>query len=916
MDGTPDSILLQRWRQNRDAPAFAEIVARYSGMVYSTCRRILGAVPDADEVTQDCFLAMEKANPRAGKYLGPWLYRVAVRRALNCLRSAKRRREREHRFWAEHADEGRRRGQSEILGYVDEAISGLSDKLRAPVVLHFVEGRTQEEAAKALGLPRTTVTTRITRGIEEIRKKLKRRGVPVSAAALTALLGSSLTEAVPPALTAALGKLALAGSAASGAKAAAGWILATKVTATCVVVAVGVIAAIRMPTRPTRTPKPPAEESAAAEPDEISIPQNKGTDAVSTPPGRSRTKPIPTKDIVGGGLVVDHAGQPVPGAQIVVSRDGKPVERTRANADGGFQCAPVTDERHELYAFKPGIGLAVVPDIASYDLAEPVTLKPLGCIGGRVYDRETGKGIAGLLIRIQRLGGRDTLTKHARHLFDEFRGTDALGEGESYQKTDKDGRYLFDDCLRSKYGLGFMHYASDYAFPRFGDAAISPTLDAGERLTNFDIALLTGGTISGTVRDPYGNPIPEAKVCLLGSKQWCEWSLGLMSTQDGTFCLRGLPKGGSYTVCAKHKDYAFAWSKTVDLVDTQELTGVDVQLSFGHAVYGRLEDDRGKPIGGARIDLRWTSVYQKTQAVSVYQTKTQADGSFVFARVGPGEQAFSVSGINRAAYNTARPFEFVMPQDADLNDLVVVLKRKASGFITGRVTDDSDRPLAWVTLKVNGSTTNNISLSSQAYSDTNGVYRLKGLGGGRHLTVDAIRSRHEYARHYNVAVNSTGVDFTLYRCGRLIGKVLDATTGNPNRQRGAFHHRLPSARLGSCPCGMASRIWNADRPTYSSRRLSPGGNDNTNGARGAVGCAYAEPQSPDPSHWYHNTSQRTEEGGGSVSRRGMDPVRWRPRSGRMLGAARRALQGGRERREAATTRRVLDRGRGGRDNGT
>jgi RNA polymerase sigma factor (sigma-70 family) len=208
---TPDPDLMRRWRLRRDASAFAEIVARYSGMVYATCRRILVQAPDAEEVAQDCFLAMAEADVKVGGYLGPWLHRVAVRRALNRLKAKKRRHERERRFAEEASMDTVEPTWDDLSPHIDEAVSALPEKLRRPVVMHFLEGRTQAATAEALGLPRRTVTARIAKGVEEIRGELRRRGIPVTQALLVALLGEDLSQAAPPALVARLGRLALAG---------------------------------------------------------------------------------------------------------------------------------------------------------------------------------------------------------------------------------------------------------------------------------------------------------------------------------------------------------------------------------------------------------------------------------------------------------------------------------------------------------------------------------------------------------------------------------------------------------------------------------------------------------------------------------------------------------------------------------
>ncbi len=64
-----DVTLWQRWQSERDPEAFAELVSRYSGLVFGTCRRILGNAADAEDVTQECFLEILRADFRVQRSL-------------------------------------------------------------------------------------------------------------------------------------------------------------------------------------------------------------------------------------------------------------------------------------------------------------------------------------------------------------------------------------------------------------------------------------------------------------------------------------------------------------------------------------------------------------------------------------------------------------------------------------------------------------------------------------------------------------------------------------------------------------------------------------------------------------------------------------------------------------------------------
>ncbi len=140
-----DAMLMDRWRRRSDAEAFAEIVGRHVGMVYGTCRRLLGD-SEAEDVVQECFIKLSQSELRHGQAIGGWLHRVATNACLDRLRATQRRQQREEAF-------ATRPRQSEISWddlqeHVDEAVAALPDDLRLPIIYHFLEGRTHQDVAR------------------------------------------------------------------------------------------------------------------------------------------------------------------------------------------------------------------------------------------------------------------------------------------------------------------------------------------------------------------------------------------------------------------------------------------------------------------------------------------------------------------------------------------------------------------------------------------------------------------------------------------------------------------------------------------------------------------------------------------------------------------------------------------------
>jgi len=246
-----EAILLNRFVRSGDAEAFAEIIRRYAGLVYSAALRVLADVDRASDVAQETFLQLAKDAGNVSGSLPGWLHRVATHKAIDQVRRDATRRHREAEYGAVRPQEAAE--WKEISPYVDEALNLLDPRLRHILISHFLEGRSTREIARAVGVSQATVSRRIEAGVELLRAGLRRRGILVAAGALSLLLGENAAQAAPPALLAELGKIALVSGSLAGTTAGAGAasgldaivtsILAaikTNVAAVAAVVAIGV----------------------------------------------------------------------------------------------------------------------------------------------------------------------------------------------------------------------------------------------------------------------------------------------------------------------------------------------------------------------------------------------------------------------------------------------------------------------------------------------------------------------------------------------------------------------------------------------------------------------------------------------------------------------------------------------------
>jgi RNA polymerase sigma factor (sigma-70 family) len=206
LEDSTDTELLQRFADDNDEDAFAVLVGRYGPLVLGVCRRILRDNHDTEDAFQATFLVLARKAGTIHKHesLWSWLYKVAYRIALRA-RTGKVRRQTQEKLAVQRVTT-RQAGTAADLylsEFLDEEVQRLPEKYREPILLCYLQGETNEEAARRLRCPTGTVKIRLLRARELLRKRLERRGVALSLAALAVGLVQQATAAVPPALGAA-----------------------------------------------------------------------------------------------------------------------------------------------------------------------------------------------------------------------------------------------------------------------------------------------------------------------------------------------------------------------------------------------------------------------------------------------------------------------------------------------------------------------------------------------------------------------------------------------------------------------------------------------------------------------------------------------------------------------------------------
>jgi RNA polymerase sigma-70 factor (ECF subfamily) len=165
---------------------FEAFVRRYQDMVFATAVRLLGSPADAEDAAQTVFLRafqrydeVVKSPAAAG-----WLKTTTRNVCLNHLARYRSR----WRFFSELSEEGRadysdglpsgllpiveQLERADVAAALEQAVRGLPDHQRVPLVLFHFDNASYQEIADTLGVSVAKVKTDIHRGREALRRLL------------------------------------------------------------------------------------------------------------------------------------------------------------------------------------------------------------------------------------------------------------------------------------------------------------------------------------------------------------------------------------------------------------------------------------------------------------------------------------------------------------------------------------------------------------------------------------------------------------------------------------------------------------------------------------------------------------------------------------------------------------------------
>jgi RNA polymerase sigma-70 factor (ECF subfamily) len=185
LDITEQRIIQRAKSGDRDA--FAELVDLYKDKVYHVSYRMLGNRQEAEDVAQETFLRvyanLDNYDPQYK--FSTWIYRIASNLSIDIIRKRKKNLSLDAEItgadgmdWHDRLADASKGPEEEVLTdelqeEVQGAIMGLNPKYRAVMLLRYLEDLSLQEISEIVQLPISTIKTRIHRGREALRKKLR-----------------------------------------------------------------------------------------------------------------------------------------------------------------------------------------------------------------------------------------------------------------------------------------------------------------------------------------------------------------------------------------------------------------------------------------------------------------------------------------------------------------------------------------------------------------------------------------------------------------------------------------------------------------------------------------------------------------------------------------------------------------------
>ena len=422
---------------------------------------------------------------------------------------------------------------------------------------------------------------------------------------------------------------------------------------------------------------------------------------------------LETGGIISGYVTDRTTGHPIAGVQVNSdSLEHSFGSDAMTDASGRYTLTGLAPGSHRVRAEVQGQAYvrAFYKDVISWDDANLVVVKGKEEVKGIDFSLQRGASVSGRMVDDETLSPISGLEIRAR--LDD-------GDDVSWAESNFDGTYTLlavpEGVLEiSARGRGYI------------EERTKVTIRGQAPIEDFDLTLSLGSSIAGRVFDrDTGFPIANLEVHAVvpPNRQHVAWE---RTDADGRFTLSGIAPG-LIDVVAQGQDYV-PHQQRVSVLDRERVTGLEMELSAGGTVSGRVTDGAtGAPVTRATVRIYWVDSDFETETV------TDEQGAYRLTGLGEGRHRLRVEvyGQNyvRQFYSGKTVWDradlVTIRGQEEISDVDFLLVRGAA--ISGRVVDrETGRPIPGMDLRAR------INGNDLAWATTNndGVYILRGIPDG------------------------------------------------------------------------------------------------------------------------------------------------------------------------------------------
>jgi carboxypeptidase family protein len=354
------------------------------------------------------------------------------------------------------------------------------------------------------------------------------------------------------------------------------------------------------------------------------------------------------------------------------------------------------------------------------------------------------------------------------------------------------------------------------------------SIDSPEVLAGVTLVLDAAARIEGRLTDGSGQTVRGARVALVEPlaeslrRIQLERGADAESDEEGRFVFRGVAPG-EWVLAAVAEGLGYA-KRRVDAV-AREVTRADLVLGQGVVIAGKVVDESGGGVAGARVQAIPPAWTPEGIRVEYGLARTDPSGGFRICSLEPGPHHLRATKDGLLAKD---PELLVEVKGGEETSVTLVLT--AGRHVAGRVVGEAGRPVGgatvtawpdWRSARGAGAPMRRTPFSQRTETGPDGSFRLTGLGEGPYEIV-ASKPEVATAERRNVAEDLDDLEIVLPGPTGVAGRVEDAASGSPVRRFTILLHRIERSAGSIGRSSEGSRAFLDEEGRFRFAGLRPG----------------------------------------------------------------------------------------------